>query len=104
VKVWVVTRFRFEHDEGSVGVLEFDGLRVPVEPGIMRRHDEVMRLPGDTPAPQVVEMMVRKYVELYPGRLPEAAPVQVLSPDEIWVGHEPQFCARLVAVVEGPAS
>jgi hypothetical protein len=105
VKVWIVTRFRFEHDEGGAGVLEFDGLRVPVISGIMSRHDEVMRLPGDTPAPQVIEMMVRKYEELYPGRLPEAAPVQVLPPpEEIWVGQEPRFGARLVEVVEAPAS
>jgi hypothetical protein len=75
MKVWVVTRLQFEQGTSrSIG---------------RRRRDEVMRLPGDTPAAEVAAIMERHYAEPDEGARP--------GPDgEIWVGHEPGFRARLV--------
>jgi len=87
VKVWVVTRNRFEHHE--------------VTGALMSRHDEVERLDGDLPPADVARHLERSYARLYQPRWDESTST---IDDEarpgldgsIEVGHEPRFVARLV--------
>lgn len=100
-RVWVITRHRFEHDESTAGFIEFEGLRVPVTSGIMRRHEEVERLAGDLSEAEVARHLELKYARLYQPKWDELTSTvdeaARRGPDGgIVVGHEPEFVARLV--------
>jgi hypothetical protein len=88
VKVWVVTRLRFEslEPDNSIG----------------RRYDEVMRVSGDATPEEVAGLMEVRYAQLYqpgwdgtPSTIDERARP---GPEEgnVEVGHEPRMIARLI--------
>jgi hypothetical protein len=85
-RVWVVTLFRFTHDE--------------VTGGVGRRREEQERLDGDLPPEAVLVMLERRYARLYQPRWDEETsgvdePARMDADGDIWVGHEPRLRARL---------
>jgi hypothetical protein len=91
MKVWVVMVSVYED-------LEPDGSR-------SRRYDEVMRLPGAMAPAEVAVIMEYEYARVYQLGWTENSLVEeratVYADDAILVGHDPQFLARLVRVLEG---
>jgi len=85
MNVWIVTRFRFERED-------------PTGP-ITGRSDEVLRLPGEMAPDEVAVIVEHEYARLYQRGFTETSVVEERATafaDEIWVGHEPRFRARLV--------